>query len=155
MSISSPRASKEYLKAQKRPMLNKIIKQHNIVNVSRMNITDLRDLMYKKKVREHDPNFTPPTYDLRAAQIQPKMKDLKKRLVEIDKKLKEQKNKTVKYVKKVVRKTKTIKGQKELIKGQAEIIKDAEEIDKMSEDVIKSLEQEKKALEDLITEYLK
>ena len=28
--ISTPRASKEYLKAQKRPMLNKIIKQHNI-----------------------------------------------------------------------------------------------------------------------------
>jgi hypothetical protein len=149
-SISTPRASKEYLKAQKRPMLNKIIKQHNIINVSRMNITDLRDLMYKKKVREHDPNFTQPTYDLRAAQIQPKMKDLKKSLAEIDKKLKEQKTKTVKYVKKVIKKTKTIKGQKSIIKDQSDIIKDAEEIDKMSSDIIKELEAEKKKLEDII-----
>jgi len=149
-SISTPRASKEYLKAQKRPMLNKIIKQHNIVNVSRMNITDLRDLMYKKKVREHDPNFTQPTYDLRAAQIQPKMKDLKKSLAEIDRKLKEQKTKTVKYVKKVIKKTKTIKGQKSVIKDQDDIIKGAEEHDKLAEAIINELEKEKKRLEDII-----
>jgi chromosome segregation ATPase len=155
MSISTPRASKEYLKAQKRPMLNKIIKQHNIINVSRMNITDLRDLMYKKKVREHDPNFTQPTYELRAAQIQPKIKDLKKRLDEIDKKLKEQKNKTVKYVKKVVRKAKTIRGQKEQIKDQKELLKDAKEIEDMAEDVIETLVQEKNALEVILNNLLK
>lgn len=149
-SISTPRASKEYLKAQKRPMLNKIIKQHNIVNVSRMNITDLRDLMFKKKVRELDENFVPPTPNLRAPQIQPKMKDLKKSLAEIDRKLKEQKTKTVKYVKKVIKKTKTIKGQKSIIKDQTDIIKDAEELDKMSSDIIKELEAEKKKLQDII-----
>jgi len=149
-SISTPRASKEYLKAQKRPMLNKIIKQHNIINVSRMNITDLRELMYRKKVREHDPNFIPPRANLRPPQVQVKIKDLKKSIADIDKKLKQQKLKTVKYVKKVVQKKKTIKGQKSVIKDQDDIIKGAEELDRMAADVIKDLETEKERLKNII-----
>ena len=69
-----------------------------------MSITDLRELMYKKKVREHDPNFVPPTPSLRAPQVQVKVKDLKKQIAEIDANLKKQKAKTVKFVKKVVQK---------------------------------------------------
>lgn len=149
-SISTPRASKEYLKAQKRPMLNKIIKQHNIINVSRMNITDLRELMYRKKVRELDENFVPPKAKLRAPQVQVKVKELKKQISDIDKKLKEQKQKTVKFVKKVVQKKKRIKGQKQVIKVQDDIIKGAEELDKMAEQVIKDLETEKERLKNFI-----
>jgi len=148
--IKTKKASKSYLAKASRELLNKIVKQHNIKNTSRMKISDLRDLMFQKRVREHDPNFTEPSYPLRAPQIQPKIKDLKKSIADIDKKLKEQKKKTVKFVKKVIKKKKTIKGQKSVIKDQDDIIKGAEELDKLSTEVINELEKEKKRLEDII-----
>jgi len=148
--IKTKKASKSYLEKASRELLNKIVKQHNIKNTSRMKISDLRDLMFQKRVREHDPNFTEPSYPLRAPQIQPKIKDLKKSIADIDKKLKEQKKKTIKFVKKVIKKKKTIKGQKSVIKDQDDIIKGAEELDKLAEAIINELEKEKKRLEDII-----
>ena len=148
--IKTKRASKDYLKNASRDLLNKIVKQHNIKNTSRMKISDLRDLMFQKRVREFDSSFTEPTFTLRAAQIQPKLKDLQKELKEIDKKLKEQKSKTVKYVKKVVVKRKKIKGQKETIKDQDDLIKGQFELEKMQDDIIKDLEAKRQDLEDFI-----
>ena len=148
--INTPKASKSYLAKASRELLNKIVKQHNIKNTSRMKISDLRDLMFQKRVRQHDPNFTEPNYQLRAPQVQPKIKDLKKSIADIDKKLKEQKAKTVKFVKKVIRKKKKIKGQKLTIKEQQDLIDDGEEFEKMSADVIKDLEAEKERLKNII-----
>jgi len=148
--INTPKASKSYLAKASRELLNKIVKQHNIKNTSRMKISDLRDLMYQKRVRQHDPDFREPNFNLRPPQVQVKIKDLKKSIADIDKKLKQQKLKTVKYVKKVVQKKKTIKGQKSVIKDQDDIIKGAEELDRMAADVIKDLEAEKERLKNII-----
>tara|TARA_R110002096_G_scaffold320287_1_gene514325 strand:- start:13 stop:555 length:543 start_codon:yes stop_codon:yes gene_type:complete len=112
--IKTKKATIKYLSLQNRPVLNQIIKQHNILNVSRMNIHDLRDLMYKKRVREYDPDYREPKYLLRAAQVQVSAKELKAKVAQ-------QKDLTVKYVKKVVEKNKIIK------------VKDAELLGKASE----------------------
>ena len=148
--IKTKKASRDYLAKASRELLNRIVKQHNIKNVSRMKINDLRDIMFQKRVREYDSSFNEPTYNLRDQQIQPKIKDLKKSIADIDRKLKEQKKKTIKFVKKVIVKKKKLKGQKIVIKDQEDIIKGGLELEKMADDVIKDLEAEKKKLENII-----
>lgn len=100
--IKTRKATEKYLENQKRPILNKIIKQHNIIGVSRMNINDLRDLMYKKRVHEYDTDFKEPRYLLRPRQIQETTADLKK-------KVHHESERKVHYVKEVVKKNKIIK----------------------------------------------
>ena len=126
--IKTKKATIKYLSLQNRPVLNQIIKQHNILNVSRMNIHDLRDLMYKKRVREYDPDYREPKYLLRAPQIQVSAKELKAKVAE-------QKDLTVKYVKKVVEKNKIIKGK------DAELISHAKKLKISRESYVKGVKQ--------------
>ena len=132
--IKTKKATEKYLENQKRPVLNKIVLQHNIIGVSRMNIHDLRHLMLMKRVHEYDPTFKEPKYLLRSQQVQVSSKVLKQNV-------QDEKNKTVHYVKEVIKKNKTIKSRDEQITDYEDLIKTLDDQDAETSGYIKELEK--------------